>query len=470
MLHPHRAATLALGSRMSSIRMLGSRTLAFWALGVWAFTAASAAAASAAATSEAAEGWPQWRGPNRDAKAADFKAPKAWPEKLTQKWKAAVGDGVATPALVDGKLYVFSRQDENEVLRSLDAASGKEIWNESYAARPVGGAARSFSGPRCSPTVADGKVVTLGVEGVLSCHDAATGKVLWRHEEFKGNVPRFATASSPIVVGGQCIAQLGGSQGGGIVAYELATGKEAWKWTGDGAAYGSPVLASVGGTKTIVAPTERSMVALDAASGSLLWRIEYTQGRYNAATPIVDGTTLIVAGPERGMTAERLVEKDGKLAAEELWKNPEHSLQFNTPVLKEGLLFGLSTTDVLFCVDAKDGRTLWSAPVAAATTAAGGGEAGPAPEGGRQGGRGGRGGRGGGGGGRPGFGSVVDAGPVLFALSPAGDLVVFAPSREKLERLATYKVAEGNAHAYPVIAGSGIYIKDGDSVALWTVE
>src|SRR5437764_597357 len=44
--------------------------------------------------------WPQWRGPNRDAKAADFKAPAKWPEKLAEKWKVTVGDGVATPALV----------------------------------------------------------------------------------------------------------------------------------------------------------------------------------------------------------------------------------------------------------------------------------------------------------------------------------------------------------------------------------
>src|SRR4051794_15560361 len=63
--------------------------------------------------------WPQWRGPNRDGKAPDFKAPKAWPKELTQKWKVSVGDGAATPALVGDKLYVFSRQEGNEVLRCL---------------------------------------------------------------------------------------------------------------------------------------------------------------------------------------------------------------------------------------------------------------------------------------------------------------------------------------------------------------
>src|ERR1700732_424734 len=51
------------------------------------------------ASGACAQDWPQWRGPNRDAKASSFEAPKSWPKQLTQKWKVTVGDGVATPAL-----------------------------------------------------------------------------------------------------------------------------------------------------------------------------------------------------------------------------------------------------------------------------------------------------------------------------------------------------------------------------------
>ena len=58
------------------------------------------------ATCALAQDWPQWRGANRDAKAADFKAPKNWPKELTQKWKVIVGEGVATPSLVGDKFKV----------------------------------------------------------------------------------------------------------------------------------------------------------------------------------------------------------------------------------------------------------------------------------------------------------------------------------------------------------------------------
>ena len=91
--------------------------------------------------------WPQWRGPNRDAKATGFEAPKTWPKELTQKWKVKVGDGVATPALVGDKVYVFSREGEDEIIRCLDAEAGKELWQNKYPAQGATGPAVAFPGP-----------------------------------------------------------------------------------------------------------------------------------------------------------------------------------------------------------------------------------------------------------------------------------------------------------------------------------
>src|SRR5205823_2411392 len=126
------------------------------------------------------------------------------------------GDGVATPALVGDKLFVFARQGGNEVIRCLDAATGKEEWQDKYEAKPATGPAGGFPGPRSSPTVVDGKVVTLGVSSALSCYEVASGKKLWRKDDFAGKLPMFFTSSSPIIVDGLCIAQLGGENGGAI--------------------------------------------------------------------------------------------------------------------------------------------------------------------------------------------------------------------------------------------------------------
>ncbi len=441
--------------------------------------------ASAVGSWAVAQDWPQWRGSNRDATVSGFQAPATWPPELTQKWRVAVGEGVSTPALVGARFYVFSRQEGHEITRCLDVATGEELWQDKYETAEINGAALRFasrSGPRCSPSVTDGKVVTLGVQGTLSCLDAATGNVLWRNTDFEGSVPRFFPSSSPIIVDGLCIAQLGSDRDGSIMAFDLATGEETWKWTGDGPAYGSPVLMTLNGTKVIVAPTASNMVAVDAADGKLLWKIAYSQGRYNAATPIVYGQHVIYAGPTRGVTAVKMEKEGDEHNSTESWSNPDNSLMYNTPVVKNGLLFGLSNLNSLFCINAETGETMWNAPLGESP---GGerpqiGREGRAREGrtqegrpqggqGREGGRGQRRGRRGGPGGG-GYGSIVDAGSVLLALNPTSLLIVFEPSDKEFKQLASYKVAESQTYAYPVIAGNRVFVKDQDSVTLWTIE
>jgi len=421
-----------------------------------------------------AQDWPQWRGANRDAKATGFKAPLTWPKELAQKWKITVGEGVATPSLVGDKLYVFARQDGSEVTRCLDAATGKELWQEKYDSLGATGPASGFSGPRSSPTVANGKVVTMGVRGVISCLDAATGKLLWRKDDFKGFWPGFYPSSSPMVADGLCIAQVGGKENGNrngtdnsaIVAYDLATGNEKWKWTGDSPAYASPALMTVGGTRLIVAQTDTRMVALTFAEGKLLWETPFAapQRGYNAATPIVDGQTLIYCGSGRGATAVKFEKAGDAFTAKELWKNPDNSVQFNTPVLKDGFLFGLTAGNEFFCINAGDGKTAWTAPLTPPTAAAANPEGQPA--GGGQGG----GGRRGGGMRAGGYGSIVDAGSVLLALTPASELIAYQPNDKAYTELARIKVADKPTHAYPVIAGNRVFVKDQDSVTLWTIQ
>ena len=384
-----------------------------------------------------AQDWPQWRGPNRDGKASGFTAPEKWPATLTQKWKATVGTGDATPALVGDKLYVFSRQGAEEVIQCLSAADGKELWKNQYEAQAVTGPAAAHPGPRSSPTVAEGKVVTLGAGGVLSCWNAADGKEVWRKDDFPKAVPRFFSASSPMLVDGLCIAQLGGENNGGIVAYDSATGNQKWKWTEDGTAYASPALMTVEGTKMLATLTAKKIVGVGVADGKLLWEAPFVaQGRaYNAATPLVDGQTVIYAGSGRGTKAVKIEKNGDTFAAKELWSNPDNAVQFNTPVLRAGQICGLSQSGALFCLEVQNGKTLW-------TTNLGG----------------------------RGFGTVVDAGPVFFALTPQGELAVFEPSDKEFKKLANYKVAETEIYAGPVAAGKAIYTKDKDSVTKWTLE
>jgi outer membrane protein assembly factor BamB len=385
-----------------------------------------------------AQDWPQWRGPNRDDKVIGFAVPEKWPKELTRKWKVTVGQGDSTPALVGEKLYVFARQDGNEVTLCLKASDGNEVWLDKYAAQAVTGAAARHPGPRSSPAVADGKVVTLGVGGVLSCIDAGTGKVVWRKDPFPGVVPKFFTAMSPIIVDGIVIAHLGGQGNGAMIAYELAGGKEKWRWTGEGPEYSSPVLMTAAGTKQVVTLAEKSIVAVGAADGKLLWQLPFVPAMraYNAATPIVDGQTVIYTGAGRGTRAVKIEKQTDGFAAKELWSNSEVAPQFNTPVLKDGFVFGLSDRGNLYCINAQTGQTAWI----------------DATQQGR------------------GFAAIVDAGSVLMALPSTSELIVFKPSGKEYAELARFKVAETPVYAHPVVAGNRVFIRDQDSLALWILK
>ncbi len=385
-----------------------------------------------------AQDWPQWRGPNRDGRVSGFTAPQTWPKELAQKWRVTVGAGDATPALVGDKLYVFTRQDADEVLRCLNAGDGKELWQAKSSAPAVTGAAGRHPGPRSSPAVAGGQVVTLGVGGVVACFDAATGKELWRKDEFPKVVPMFFAAMSPIIVDGLCVAQVGGKDHGAIIAFDLATGDPKWKWTSEGPAYGSPVLLTVAGTKQLVAQTDKSLVGVAVADGKLLWQVPAQgQGRFfNSASPIVDGQTVIYTGQGQGTKAVQIEKQGEGFTAKEVWSNAQLGTGFNTPVLKDGLLFGLSDKGSFFCLNAQTGQTDWTDPVTR----------------------------------RENFGAILDAGPVLLALPSTAELIAFKPDAKEYSELARIKVADTPTYAHPVVAGNRVFVKDSETVTLWTLQ
>jgi outer membrane protein assembly factor BamB len=204
-----------------------------------------------------AQDWPQFRGENRDSKVTGFKAPASWPAELTQVWKVQVGTGDATPVLVGKKIYMNTRQGTDEVILCVDAVTGKELWRNQYPSIALTGPSASHPGPRGTPAVSNGKVVTFGAAGILSCLNAETGKVLWRKENPGNLVPQFFTGMSPLIADNMCIAHLGTKDKGEIVAYDLNSGNEKWKWAGDGPSYASPSVMTTGGKKSFGARSFR---------------------------------------------------------------------------------------------------------------------------------------------------------------------------------------------------------------------
>src|SRR5688572_4938706 len=228
------------------------------------------ASTAVAVAQNAGPDWPQWRGPRRDGTLTSFTEPKVWPDTLTQRWKIAVGEGYATPIVVGNRVYQFSRHNENEIMRALEAETGKVTWEKSYAApfEMNSGARRHGPGPKSTPTYADGRLFTLGMSSIVTAWDAATGKELWRKPGGPLQ-PMFHTAMSPLVDRGVMILHVGGHNDGALTAFDPATGAVKWTWTGDGPAYGSPIIADIGGARHLMLFSQRNFVGVNPANGQL---------------------------------------------------------------------------------------------------------------------------------------------------------------------------------------------------------
>src|SRR5262245_7498094 len=386
-----------------------------------------------------AQDWTQWRGPNRDGALASFTEPKPWPEKLTQRWKVEVGTGYATPLVAGDKIYMFSRQGENEVMSALDGASGKQLWQGGYPASFTmqSAAARHGPGPKSTPILSNGKLYSIGMVGTVTAWDAATGKQLWQ-KPGTGVVPMYTShAFSPLIERGLVIFHVGGHMDGALTAYDVNTGDVKWSWKGDGPGYGSPIIAELGGQRQIVTITQGKLVGVDPGNGTLLWERPFVSSNFtNSLTPILYGQTLIMSngGP---MTAVSVKKQNDQWITETAWENADVPARFTNAIIVRDMLFGLSSRNSgqYFSVDPKTGKTLWTSEP-------------------RQGGN----------------AALVRAGELVFSLEDDGDLVVFRPGPTAFEPIHRYKVSEAETWAQPAISGNRVFVKDVSTLALWTLN
>jgi len=386
--------------------------------------------------------WPQWRGANRDGHVAGFVAPAAWPKVLARKWSVEVGIGHASPLIVGNHAFVFTRQGENEVTRCVDLASGRDVWKDSYPAPyQMNPAAQGHGkGPKATPAFSDGRLYTFGISGILSCLDASTGKVLWRHEyakQYKTTSPTFGASASPLVENGVVFEHVGGVGEGAVTAYDAKTGVVKWQWKGDGPAYSSPIIVTVGGVRHLITQTNKLIVGLDAASGKLLWSMPFTTPyEQNIITPFTVNDLVVFAGLQNPMVAVRLKKSGGAWTALKVWESRDVNQYMNTPVASGRRIYGMSSKmrGQLFTVDAATGKLLWSDPGRFGDNA-----------------------------------TVYDAGGVVLALNTTGELHVYTQEGDALKQVAQYQVAESPTWASPAIQDRRILVKDLNNLTLWEI-
>ena len=312
--------------------------------------------------------WPNILGPQRNALAVEEKLADKWPaDGPRSAWEAKIGSGFAGVAVADGIAILVHRLDDEDTFSAYAAASGQPLWSKGFPTdfQPQIG---DDDGPRAVPTIHKGRIYAYAGAGGLYGVDLKTGDVLWQrqtHKEFRAPAGYFGAGSAPLVEDGVVIVNVGGDKdGAGIVAFNLDTGKTAWKATSDQASYSSPLVAVVDGRRVVLCITRLNLVALDPATGSELARTPFGQRgpTVNGAMPVVIGNRVLLTA-SYGIGAELVLL--GRDKFEVVWKDEVLSSQYTTPIIRDGAVFGIDGRQdggpiSLKCFDLETRKVYWT--------------------------------------------------------------------------------------------------------------
>lgn len=319
-----------------------------------------------------AEDWPQWGGPQRDAIWRETGIVDKLPSGLLPRmWSTEIKEGYSGPAVANGRVFITdfvveqARRGQERVL-CLDAESGDILWTHSYAAE----LRISYpAGPRATPVVDDGLVYTIGSVGDLICLDAKSGDVVWQTnfvEAHGTQLPIWGMAASPLVVGDQLIALVGGTNGL-VMSFHKKTGKVIWQALSDPAiGYCPPVLFEFGGMPQVIVWHPEAISALNPKTGKQIWSVPFrVRAGLSIPMPRKVGNRLFVTAFYNGPMMLEVAE-DG-LSASVVWKGKSdseiktdglHSIM-PTPIVTAKHIYGVCSYGQLRCLDATNGQRLW---------------------------------------------------------------------------------------------------------------
>jgi outer membrane protein assembly factor BamB len=395
--------------------------------------------------------WPQFLGPTRNGWALSANFRTNWREQPPKRlWSTPCRGGYSSLGLANGRLYTQDRVGNDERLLCLNAETGAILWSHQSSADYSGFKQGYMSGPRATPTIFDGRIYTVGATGKLLCLQELKGtetqpRVLWELDfmkEFGGAMPEWGVACSPLIEGDWVIVQPGG-RNASVVALDRKTGEKRWSVGGDPSGYSSPVAATLGGVRQIVAVTGKSVLGIRASDGVELWRYPWaTKFNGNIASPVILGDYVFVSsGYNKGcallhIIAEGANRANGKpvyFLPNELMRN-HHS----TSIHKDGFLYGFDD-NTLRCINVREQREMDDWPTKESNGLS--------------------------------KGTVLLVGENLLGLTQNGTLFLAAadPQEFRLLGLVENALAESECWAAPAVTPGRIYLRSKSSIVCYDV-
>jgi outer membrane protein assembly factor BamB len=254
-----------------------------------------------------------------------------------------------------------------------------------------------------------------------------------------------------VIHGDLVIYYHGPGQGALLIALDKTTGKTAWEfkepaWNPgertdgfkgqDGGVIGSfvtPIIVTANGREELIMSFPMEMKAFDPASGKELWTCTGLNPLVYASPVAMDGIVLTTGGYYGNSMAVRTGGSSDVTPTHRLWQLVRHNGGIGTGVVKDGYYYYHNSGGVAYCLEIQTGKTLWEERLPGAGKS---------------------------------WGSFLRSGDHIYALSQAGDTVVFRATPERLDLIAHNELGE-QTNSSPVPSDGKIFIRTHQ--ALWCI-
>ncbi len=327
--------------------------------------------------------WTHFRGSNLNGISSAEKIPLIWADPNI-KWETEIHDrGHSSPVVFENQIWVTTATTDGKELYAvcLDYETGKIIYDiKVFEVEDVIGkhGINTYASP--TPCIEKGFVyVHFGSLGT-ACLRTSDGSIVWKRNDLKCNHVQ-GPGSSPVLYKNLLILHYEGTDVRYIVALDKATGKQVWRTNRPAEpyvplpqigkkAYVTPLIINVKGRDLLISNGSAVCCAYDPLTGEEVWKVvrgaESTVPMSVAEKGIVYFYTGSMNNPDGSTFTELIaVNPDGKgdiTGTNILWKkhDDQSQTQISSPVIKDGLIYTITSRNILMCIDASTGTEVWS--------------------------------------------------------------------------------------------------------------
>jgi outer membrane protein assembly factor BamB len=378
--------------------------------------------------------WPGFRGATRDDVVRGVQIQTDWgTARPTELWRKPIGPGWSSFAVDGNLIYTQEQRGDDEIVSCYNLTTGAPVWRHRDRARFW--ESNAGPGPRATPTLANGRVYTLGATGIINALDGRTGAVIWSRNaaaDSGAKLPEWGFAGSPLVVEDQVVVATGGR----LVAYDLAAGKPRWTQKSGGSGYSSPQLATIDGVPQILLVNTAGVISVSPSDGSLLWKHEWS-GDGIVQPVVLDGDVLIGSGSgmdQVGLRRIGLQKGAAGWTATERWTSSGLKPYFNGFIVHKAHAYGFDG-GILSCIDLQDGQRKWK-------------------------------------GGRYGHGQLVllPEQDLLLVVTEEGELALVSATPDRFNEIARVPAIEGKTWNHPVLVRDVLLVRNAEEMAAFRLK